>query len=76
LECNDDREAVARATGLSRGRISMPDLPIETVSTGIPFTVTPAEILLSGIQKLKVDLTALPNIWRKTGGKFLYYRGP
>ena len=35
-----DREAVVRAAGLRDGDID-PSLPIETVSTGVPFTIVP-----------------------------------
>ena len=49
-----DREAVARATGL-RVEDFDPSLPIETVSTGLAYTVTPLKSL-AVIQKLRVDL--------------------
>jgi trans-2,3-dihydro-3-hydroxyanthranilate isomerase len=66
-----DREAVARATGLSVDDFDA-EMPIETVSTGVPFTVTPLKSL-SGIQKLKVDLNRAAEYLEKTGGKFLYF---
>src|SRR6202161_1586996 len=49
-----DREAVARATGLRVDDFDA-ELPIETVSTGVPFTVTPLKSL-TGIQNLKIAL--------------------
>ena len=49
-----DRGAVARATGLHMDDFDA-SLPIETVSTGVPFTVTPLKSL-AVIQKLRVDL--------------------
>jgi trans-2,3-dihydro-3-hydroxyanthranilate isomerase len=62
---------VARATG-----IPVPDfdesLPIHTVSTGLPFTVTPIKSL-AAIQNLKVDLRAADAYLEKTGGKFFYF---
>lgn len=66
-----DREAVARATGL---RIDDFDdsLPIETVSTGIPFTVTPLKSL-TVIQNLHIDSQRAADYLEKTGGKFFYF---
>jgi trans-2,3-dihydro-3-hydroxyanthranilate isomerase len=66
-----DREAVARATGLSVEEFA-PSLPIETVSTGIPYTVIPLKSL-AGIQKLRVDLNRAEDYMEKTGGKFFYF---
>src|ERR1700733_1577765 len=66
-----DREAVARATGLRVDDFDA-ELPIETVSTGVPFTVTPLKSL-SGIQNLKVDLNRAAEYLEKTGGRFLYF---
>jgi trans-2,3-dihydro-3-hydroxyanthranilate isomerase len=66
-----DREAVARATGL---RIDDFDdsLPIETVSTGVPFTVTPLKSL-TVIQNLHIDSQRAADYLEKTGGKFFYF---
>ena len=66
-----DREAVARATGL-RVEDFDPSLPIQTVSTGLPFTVTPLRSL-SVIQSLRVDLKCADEYLQKSGGKFLYF---
>ncbi len=66
-----DREAVARATGLSIEDFDA-ELPIETVSTGFAFTVTPLKSL-AVIQKLRVDLNSAAEYLEKTGGKFLYF---
>jgi len=66
-----DREAVARATGL-RVEDFDPSLPIETVSTGLAYTVTPLKSL-AVIQKLRVDLNRANEYLEKTGGKFLYF---
>src|SRR5580658_6343984 len=49
-----DREAVARATGL-RVEDFDSSLPIETVSTGLAYTITPLKSL-AVIQRLRVDL--------------------
>jgi trans-2,3-dihydro-3-hydroxyanthranilate isomerase len=66
-----DREAVARATGL-RVEDFDPSLPIETVSTGVAFTVTPLRSL-AAIQNLRVDMSRANDYLEKTGGKFLYF---
>ncbi len=66
-----DREAVARATGLRVEDFDLA-LPVETVSTGVPFTVTPLKSL-AVIQKLRVDLNRAAEYLEKTGGKFLYF---
>lgn len=66
-----DREAVARATGLSAADFDA-ELPIETVSTGVPFTVTPLKSL-AVLQKIKVDLNRAAEYLEKTEGKFLYF---
>lgn len=66
-----DREAVARATGL-RVEDFDSSLPIETVSTGVPFTVAPLRSL-AVIQKIRVDLNQAAEYLEKTGGKFFYF---
>jgi len=66
-----DREAVARATGLHADDFD-PSLPIETISTGLPFTVAPLRSLRV-IQRLRVDLARAAEYLERTGGKFLYF---
>ncbi|MGB0013795.1 MAG: PhzF family phenazine biosynthesis protein [Candidatus Sulfotelmatobacter sp.] len=66
-----DREAVARATGLSLQNFD-DSLPIETVSTGVPFTVTPLKSL-AVIQNLQVDLARAVEYLTKSAGKFFYF---
>ena len=66
-----DREAVARATGLHVEDFE-PSLPIETVSTGLPYTVTPLKSL-AVIQNLRLDLRRANEYLEKTGGKFFYF---
>jgi trans-2,3-dihydro-3-hydroxyanthranilate isomerase len=66
-----DREAVARATGVSAQDFD-DSLPIETVSTGVAFTVTPLKSL-PVIQKLQVDLNRAAEYLAKSGGKFFYF---
>ena len=64
-------EAVARATGLRVDDFDS-SLPIETVSTGVPFTVTPLKSL-AVMQRLRVDPGGAAEYLEKTGGKFLYF---
>ena len=66
-----DRAAVAQATGL-RVEDFDPSLPIETVSTGLPYMVTPLKSL-AVIQNLRVDLGRADQYLQKTGGKFFYF---
>jgi trans-2,3-dihydro-3-hydroxyanthranilate isomerase len=66
-----DRDAVARATGLKLDDFDA-SLPIETVSTGLPYVVTPLKSL-AVIRKLRVDLNRASEYLEKTGGKFLYF---
>ncbi len=66
-----DREAVARAAGLRDGDID-PSLPIQTVSTGVPFTIVP----LRGLdiaQTLHIDVPSSAAYLERTGGKFFYF---
>ncbi len=66
-----EREAVAKATGL-RPEDFDDSLPIETVSTGVPFTVTPLKSL-AVIQNLRIDLNRAAAYLAKTAGKFFYF---
>src|SRR5277367_879272 len=66
-----DREAVTRAVGLHDGDID-PSLPIQTVSTGVPFTIVPLrgmEIML----RLHVDVASAAAYLGQAGGKFFYF---
>lgn len=66
-----DREAVARATGLRVGDFD-PALPIETVSTGMPFTIAPLKSL--GVsQNLRINAQGASEYLQKSEGKFLYF---
>lgn len=71
LGMQHERETVARVTGMRLDDFDA-SLPIETVSTGVPFTVTPLKSL-AVMQKLKVDLQGAAEYLGKTGGKFLYF---
>ncbi len=66
-----DREAVARATGL-RPEDFDDSLPVETVSTGVPFTVTPLKSLAI-MQNLRIDLNRAAEYLAQTAGRFFYF---
>jgi len=66
-----ERGAIARATGL-REQDFDDSLPIQTVSTGLPYTVTPLKSL-SVMQNLQIDLPRAAEYLAKTEGKFFYF---
>jgi len=66
-----DRDAVARATGVKVEDFDA-SLPIQTVSTGLSFTVTPLRSL-EAIQGLKIDLQSANTYLEKSAGKFFYF---
>ena len=67
-----DRETVVRATSLRDGDID-PSLPIQTVSTGLAFTVVPLRGL-DVIRRLHVDLRSASEYLERAGGsKFFYF---
>jgi trans-2,3-dihydro-3-hydroxyanthranilate isomerase len=66
-----DREAVVRAAGLRDGDID-PSLPVQTVSTGVPFTIVPLRGLEIA-QNLHVDLKSSAEYLERAGGKFFYF---
>jgi trans-2,3-dihydro-3-hydroxyanthranilate isomerase len=66
-----DREAVVRACGLRDGDID-PSLPIQTISTGLPFTVVPLRGL-ENIRNLRVDMKGSEGYLERSGGKFFYF---
>jgi trans-2,3-dihydro-3-hydroxyanthranilate isomerase len=66
-----DAEMVARATGLQVGDID-PSLPVQTVSTGVPFTVVPLRSL-EVMRSLHLDLRGAAEYLSRTGGKFFYF---
>jgi trans-2,3-dihydro-3-hydroxyanthranilate isomerase len=67
-----DRETVVRATSLLDGDID-PSLPIQTVSTGMPFTIVPLRGL-AAIRRLQVDVKSAGEYLERTGGgKFFYF---
>ena len=66
-----DREALARALGIRAEDLDS-SLPIQTVSTGVAFTITPVKSL-AAIQNLRVDLQHASEYIKKTGGNFFYF---
>lgn len=66
-----DREAVVRAAGLRDGDID-PSLPIQTISTGLPFTIVPLRGL-GIIERLQVDMSASAEYLKQSGGNFFYF---
>lgn len=66
-----DREAVVRAAGLRDGDVD-PSLPIQTVSTGVGFTIVPLRGL-EAIRNLHVDQKTAGEYLDKTDGKFFYF---
>ncbi len=66
-----DREAVARATGL-RLQDFDDSLPIETISTGLPYTLTPLKSL-AVMRDLQIDLNRGSEYLAQNGGRFFYF---
>jgi len=66
-----EREAVAQAVGL-RVEDFDPELPIETVSTGLPYTITPIRSL-EVLRKLRIDPAKTEQYLGQSGGKFFYF---
>jgi trans-2,3-dihydro-3-hydroxyanthranilate isomerase len=66
-----DREAVARAIGL-RTQDFDDSLPIETISTGLPYTLTPLKSL-EVMRNLQIDLNRGSEYLAQTGGRFFYF---
>src|SRR5208283_4457919 len=66
-----EREAVARAIGL-RPQDFDDSLPIQTVSTGLPYIITPLKSL-AVIREWQVDLNRTSEYLAKADGKFFYF---
>jgi trans-2,3-dihydro-3-hydroxyanthranilate isomerase len=66
-----DRETVVRATSLRDGDID-PSLPIQTVSTGLPFTIVPLRGL-DVIRRLQVNLARASEYLQQSGGGTAFY---
>jgi trans-2,3-dihydro-3-hydroxyanthranilate isomerase len=66
-----DRDAVAKAAGLAVADFDE-NLPIETVSTGVPFTITPIRSL-TVLSKLRIDPVRSVEYLSQNGGRFFYF---
>ena len=66
-----DAETIARVLGFPVGDIDV-SAPIESVSTGMSFTIVPIKTL-KALQNLRVDLHAGSAYLQKSGGKFFYF---
>jgi len=66
-----DAENVAQATGL-RVEDFDPGVPIQTVSTGVPFTIAALRSLRT-LQNLRLDLNRADEYLAPGGGKFFYF---
>jgi trans-2,3-dihydro-3-hydroxyanthranilate isomerase len=65
-----DRETIARVSGLPLDAIDA-SLPIQTVSTGLPFTILPLSSLAAA-RKLVINQQTASDYLERTGGKFFY----
>jgi trans-2,3-dihydro-3-hydroxyanthranilate isomerase len=66
-----DVEDVARLTGLSAADFD-DSAPIQTVSTGVPFTIVALRSLKT-LQNLRLDLNGSAEYLARSGGKFFYF---
>jgi trans-2,3-dihydro-3-hydroxyanthranilate isomerase len=66
-----DREAVVRACGLRNGDVD-PSLPVQTVSTGVPFVIVPLRGLQT-IREINLDPKSSAAYLDQCGGKFFYF---
>jgi len=66
-----DAETIARVTGLALKDIDT-SVPIESVSTGMSFTIVPIKTL-AALQNLRIDLHAGSEYLKNSGGKFFYF---
>lgn len=64
-------ENVARVTGLSAGDFD-DSVPIQTVSTGIPYTIAALRSLKT-LQNLRLDLKGALEYLERSGGRFFYF---
>ena len=66
-----DVEAIARVTGLSAADFD-DSAPIQTVSTGVPFTIVALRSLKT-LQNLRLDVNRCGEYLARSGGKFFYF---
>jgi len=65
-----DRTKIAEVTGIPLSDIA-PDLPIQTVSTGVPFTILPLRDLVAA-RRLKINHASSAEYLTASGGKFFF----
>lgn len=65
-----DRDTIARVTRIPLDDIDA-ELPIQSVSTGVPFTILPLRNLKAA-QRLNIDQTSTSEYLSATGGKFFF----
>jgi trans-2,3-dihydro-3-hydroxyanthranilate isomerase len=65
-----DPAEVARVLRLDAGALD--DLPVQTISTGVPFTIVPLRSL-AAVRALSVDLAAAEAYLAPRGSKFFYF---
>lgn len=66
-----DQGTVARVTGLKIDDLDS-SLPVQTVSTGVPFTIVPLRSL-AAIGRLHIDQQRVAEYLEKSEGKFFYF---
>ena len=66
-----DHDAVARAAGLRATDLDS-SLPIQTISTGVPFTIV-ALHGLAAVRELNVNLKSATEYLQRSGGQFFYF---
>ena len=66
-----DVDAIARLTGLNAADF-YESAPIQTVSTGVPFTIVALRSLKT-LQNLRIDLSRAAEYLAHSGGKFFYF---
>jgi trans-2,3-dihydro-3-hydroxyanthranilate isomerase len=69
-----DAQAVAAALGVSSDALA-PDMPVQTVSTGLPFCIVPFRSV-DDLAQLRLPPAAAEDYLRKTDAKFFYCIAP
>jgi trans-2,3-dihydro-3-hydroxyanthranilate isomerase len=65
-----DKKKIAEVTGIPLGDVH-PDLPVETVSTGVPFTILPIRNL-EAIRRLQINQQGSSEYLETSGSKFFF----
>jgi trans-2,3-dihydro-3-hydroxyanthranilate isomerase len=69
--CTHDPQAIAEVTGLNATDFD-PSVPIQTVSTGLPYTIAALRSLKT-LQNLRLDVQRASEYLARNGGKFFYF---